>query len=78
LIQMLKSKWAITLLGFLAVAFLIWFGGPLIAIAGSEPLGSAAARWFTIITLALICIIYQFWQHIQSTKQNQQAVQSLL
>ncbi|WP_220719474.1 type VI secretion system membrane subunit TssM [Agarivorans litoreus] len=78
LVQMLKSKWAITLLGFLALAFLIWFGGPLIAIAGAEPLGSASARLFTIITLALICIIYQFWQHVRSTKQNQEAVQSLL
>ncbi|GGB20173.1 type VI secretion protein IcmF [Agarivorans gilvus] len=67
-----------TLLGFLALAFLIWFGGPLIAIAGAEPLVSATARWLVIVLLALSCVLYQFWQHIRNAKQNQQAVQSLL
>ncbi|MCI2284337.1 hypothetical protein L3081_14280 [Colwellia sp. MSW7] len=55
LITKLKSKTVITILGFTCLALLIWFGGPLIAIAGYEPLISISAR---IILLLIIIIIW--------------------
>jgi type VI secretion system protein ImpL len=76
--RVLKSKWTIYCIGFLALAFLIWFGGPLIAIAGYEPLGSSVARWLTMAVVALVFISYQFWKHRHTEKKNQESVQSLL
>ncbi|WP_432460628.1 type VI secretion system membrane subunit TssM [Agarivorans sp. QJM3NY_25] len=78
LLQLLKSKWTIKVIGFLALSFLIWFGGPLIAIAGAEPFVGALARCLTILIVAMICTVYQLWQHLRRHKQDQQAVQSLL
>jgi type VI secretion system protein ImpL len=33
-----KNKWVIQLLGIIALSLLIWFFGPLIAVAGRVPL----------------------------------------
>ncbi len=53
--DILCSKWAISLLGgLLAISLLIWFGGPLVAVAGSEPLSSPVSRLTVLLVLALL------------------------
>ncbi len=52
LFAVLKNRWITSLLGLLAVSILIWFVGPLIAIAGMVPLGSETARFIAI----LVCV----------------------
>ncbi|MFT4434583.1 type VI secretion system membrane subunit TssM [Caballeronia sp. 15715] len=41
-------------LGVMALAFIVWFEGPLLAFNGSEPLGSATSRWI-LIALMFAC-----------------------
>ncbi|NQZ30551.1 MAG: type VI secretion system membrane subunit TssM [Oceanospirillaceae bacterium] len=50
-----KNRWFTSLLGLLAVAILVWFVGPMIAIAGEVPLRSE------IVRLAVILVIVVLW-----------------
>jgi len=54
LIRLIKNKWFITLIGFIALVILIWFVGPQIAIAGKVPLLSATSRLILILVFVLI------------------------
>ncbi|WP_426357570.1 type VI secretion system membrane subunit TssM [Pseudocolwellia sp. HL-MZ19] len=77
-IRIMKSQLVITILGFICLALLIWFGGPLLAIAGYEPFISISAR---IITLLLIIIIWgaiKFASKAKDKKQNEAMVNNLI
>ena len=62
ILAILKNRWFVSLLGLLAVAVLVWFLGPLIAIAGAVPLAGCRPKprypWFTdtISTSAVVPI----------------------
>lgn len=78
IITKLKSKLVITILGFICLALLIWFGGPLLAIAGYEPLITVSAR---IIFLLLIVIVWgaiKFTHKVKDKKQNEAMVNNLI
>ncbi|MGA7802838.1 MAG: type VI secretion system membrane subunit TssM, partial [Gammaproteobacteria bacterium] len=53
-VAVFKKKWVISLIGVLALSALIWFGGPLIAIAGKVPLASAVVRLLVILVVVLV------------------------
>ncbi|USD67507.1 type VI secretion system membrane subunit TssM [Vibrio sp. SCSIO 43136] len=74
----LKSTWFITLIGFLAISFLIWFGGPLLSIAEVSPLASTKVRLAVIVTLLLLFLVAKVWTYSRRKKQENQAVDSLL
>lgn len=78
LLRVIKSSLFITVLGLLALALLIWFGGPLVAIAGVEPLATTSARLITLLSIALIWMISQFIKRSRELKNHNQAVESLL
>ena len=48
LFRFLGSRWFLTLLGTIALALLIWFIGPLISVAGVEPLASVRSRYLAV------------------------------
>ena len=48
-----KKPWMISLLGILALSLLVWFVGPLLALAGYEPLAGQMARMITIMVLMI-------------------------
>lgn len=78
LMKILKSQLVITILGFICLSLLIWFGGPLLAFAGYEPLTSISAR---IIVLLLIVIVWgaiKFTSKAKNKKQNEAMVNSLI
>jgi type VI secretion system protein ImpL len=50
----LKKPVVVSLLGVMAVSFVLWFEGPLFAFNGHVPLGSAASRR-TLIALLILC-----------------------
>ncbi|WP_394144956.1 type VI secretion system membrane subunit TssM [Vibrio atypicus] len=77
-IDIFKSKWIPVAVGFLAIAFLIWFGGPLIAFAGSEPLASTSTRLFSIALIAISIAAYVGVKQYRERQQEQMAVKSLL
>ncbi|NJD06842.1 MAG: type VI secretion system membrane subunit TssM [Methylococcaceae bacterium] len=53
------NPWVIQIIGLLALSALIWFAGPLIAVAGAVPLESAMARIAAIVALWVVWLIYQ-------------------
>ncbi|MCE9687194.1 type VI secretion system membrane subunit TssM [Shewanella sp. AS16] len=78
ILRVIKSALFITLLGVLALALLIWFGGPLVAIAGVEPLVSSSARLITLLALALVWGTSHYIKRTRELKNHNQAVESLL
>ena len=49
----LLNRWVLSALGLLFVALLVWFVGPLIAIAGAEPLAGPMARMVAIMVVVV-------------------------
>lgn len=47
-------RWVWVLLGVLALCLLVWFVGPLVAIAERKPLGSEPARFITIVAILVV------------------------
>lgn len=66
------------LLGLIALALVIWFVGPLIAVAGWAPLESALAR-LILIGLVLAFVVFRLvWGKLKAKKQNAQLVEGLV
>jgi len=78
LITKLKSKTVITILGFVCLALLIWFGGPLIAIAGYEPLISISARIILLLIIVIIWGAIKFTSKVKDKKQSEEMVNNLI
>lgn len=53
-IEFFKNKWVIQLLGIIALGLLIWFFGPLIAIAKHVPLESDIVRLLVILVIVVL------------------------
>jgi type VI secretion system protein ImpL len=60
LVDWLKRKIVLSLLGVIALALIVWIEGPLFAWAGSAPLESTTSRWIVIAVLFLIWALYWF------------------
>ncbi|WP_087020909.1 type VI secretion system membrane subunit TssM [Thaumasiovibrio subtropicus] len=73
-----SQKWLTTLIGCLAVAFLIWFGGPLLAIAGKEPFKSEMVRMYCLIGIAVLWGIINIRHLSKAKKQDKETVEKLL
>jgi len=58
----LTSRTAMLIIGFLCLFLLIWFGGPLIAIAGFVPLKSILARVILILCIILAVAVTKIYQ----------------
>ena len=78
LLLKLKSKGVITVLGFVCLALLIWFGGPLIAIAGYEPLTSSSVRIIVLLLIAIIWGCFNLTFKAKDKKDNDEMVHNLI
>ena len=74
----LTSRTAMLIIGFLALSLLIWFGGPLIAIADYVPLQSIAARLFTIILVLLVFSVSKIYRLVQQSKRDEKMADELI
>jgi len=54
LLAVLRERWLLALIGAAALSLLVWFAGPLIAVADYKPLASQTARFVTILVIFLI------------------------
>lgn len=54
-LSVFKQRWVVSLFGLLALAFLIWFAGPLFGFAGRQPLESELNRQI------LIAVLFAAW-----------------
>ncbi|MDX1391267.1 MAG: type VI secretion system membrane subunit TssM, partial [Rheinheimera sp.] len=78
ILAVLKSGICITVLGLTALALLIWFGGPLLAIAGYEPLATATARLLALLLIALVWGGSHYIKGLREQRSHKQAVDTLL
>ena len=69
-LRFLKSPWFIGVTGLLAVGALIWYLGPLVAVAGNTPLATDAGRVWTIMTVGGMYGLYQLIYYIDALKRN--------
>jgi type VI secretion system protein ImpL len=77
ILNILKNPWLIGITGFLAVAGLIWYLGPLIAVAGQTPLASDLGRVGTIMTVGGMYGLYQIIYYIDTLKRNRDMLADL-
>ncbi|GGF11156.1 hypothetical protein GCM10011611_15990 [Aliidongia dinghuensis] len=66
------SKLALTILGVLIIALLIWFIGPLIGIGDVRPLDSVLARAFAILVVVAIAGFIYLLSRLGEQRQNNQ------
>ncbi len=71
------QPWLITVLGLLAISLLIWFVGPLISIAGFEPLGTEFARIIAIVILFVLWGFKKLKNFLQGMRANQKIIDGL-
>lgn len=60
LIKFFAKRWVLIAIGLIAVALLIWFVGPLIAIADYKPLDAGWVRIAVILAMPLIWLLSRF------------------
>lgn len=77
ILSILKNPWLIGVTGFLAVAGLIWYLGPLIAVAGQTPLASDLGRVGTIMTVGGMYALYQLFYYIDTLRRNRDMLADL-
>ena len=75
--SLLKQRWLISLLGVLALAALIWFAGPYIAIAGREPLASPIVRLLVILLLVVLWGLNNLRKQLQAARASNQIIDDL-
>ncbi|MES9825584.1 MAG: type VI secretion system membrane subunit TssM [Candidatus Thiodiazotropha endolucinida] len=78
ILSIVKNRWFVAILGLIAISVIIWLVGPLIAIAGVEPLGSAIARLIAILLLMLIWLGMELRRFLTARKKNQQMLESVV
>ncbi len=72
-----KKRWLLSLLGVIALAVLIWFIGPLIAVAGVEPLELEWVRALVIGALFLVWGLVQLFSWLRARKANAAMAQAM-
>lgn len=72
-----SKRWVLQLPGLLAASVIVWFVGPLIAIAGTIPLESVTARLVTVLLLLITWLFYLFLAHRKAQKADQDMAQAL-
>jgi len=65
-------RWFVSLLGVTALSLIIWFVGPLVAIAGSTPLESEFIRWIVIAMVIALWSTRLAFNKIKSVLANRQ------
>jgi type VI secretion system protein ImpL len=78
MIEFFKKKWVIQLLGIIALGLLIWFFGPLIAIAGHVPLESDIVRLLVILLLVVLWSLNNLRIQIAANRANAQMASDLV
>jgi type VI secretion system protein ImpL len=77
ILELLKQKALIQLLGILALSALIWYAGPLVAFAGRAPLVPEFNRLLAILAIVLIWTVYVLLSQARAKKTDQQLVAEL-
>ena len=72
------NRWVMAVLGLLAISLVIWFGGPLIAVAEYRPLESATVRWIVIAIVIFGYLAKIAWRMLKAKTTNTRLFEGLL
>ncbi|WP_181388381.1 type VI secretion system membrane subunit TssM [Vibrio albus] len=72
-----KNRWVLQCLGLVAAGIIIWFVGPLIAVAGNVPLEGSLARLLLILVIFIIWLAVLLLSRLKARKKDQQLVEEL-
>ena len=64
-------RWIFPVIGLLAIALLIWFGGPLLGIGNSKPLASVFSRLLMIVVVILAWGLAYLYKELKAKKAGQ-------
>ena len=77
IVSVLTARWLVTLIGAIILALLVWFVGPLIAIADMRPLESDLVRFIVILVILVIWGVANIISLLRAKKANDQLVQGI-
>ncbi len=77
ILHFISNKWFLRFLGLTALSLLIWFVGPLIAIADFEPLDGPWVRILVIAVLFAALISALVWSHLRAEKSDRKMMAGL-
>jgi type VI secretion system protein ImpL len=78
LLALVLNRWVLAILGLCAIALLIWFVGPLIAIADYRPLDPARTRTIVILLVIAFYVGKWLWKLFQAKRANARLMDGLL
>jgi len=78
ILKILKHRWFVAILGLLAISLILWWLGPLIAIAGFEPLVPPMNRAVTIASLIIFWLGRQLLKTRSATQRDRQMLEGVL
>ncbi|HTO83207.1 MAG TPA: hypothetical protein VMQ73_13270, partial [Methylomirabilota bacterium] len=77
IVSVLTARWLVTLIGAIILALLVWFVGPLIAVADMRPLESDLVRFIVILVILVIWGVANIISLLRAKKANDQLVQGI-
>jgi type VI secretion system protein ImpL len=78
LLRLVFNRWVLGILGLVAIALLIWYVGPLIAIAGWQPLEPEWVRQGLIAIVVLVYVGKAVWKLLRTSLSNKQLLEGML
>lgn len=72
------KPWVLSLLGIVALCLLLWYVGPLIAIAGKEPLATEFVRLIIIVFIVVIWIGWLIYKKVKTALSNKNLMAGLV
>src|SRR5579872_7472218 len=77
LLQVLTARWLVTLVGALALAVLVWFLGPVIAIAEHRPLESDLVRAVLVAAILVGWGLFNILDRARAAARNEQMISAI-
>jgi len=78
LLNFIKQRWFISLLGLIGFCLFIWFLGPMFAFADYEPLEPENHRLILIVFFATLWLIIRMWSYFKANRQNNQVLAAMV
>ena len=77
IVNFIKQRWFVSLLGVIALGLFVWFVGPLFAFADYAPLEDELNRWYAIGVIFIFWILARCWSYFKAKKQNSQIMDAM-
>ena len=78
LLGIVFNRWTLFTVLLAALSLVVWIVGPLVAVAGREPLETERSRWFSIATLVVLAMLTIAWNAWRAQRGNASVVKQLM